>query len=120
MSADLEPDAAWEGSGLGFLYRQFFARPRPVPPSVNLRDKTVLVTGANGGLGREALRQLLQLQASRAIVAVRNRVKGEAAAVQLRREFPHAQIDVMLVIWSRTRPSGPLPANAGNWTGSTS
>ncbi|KAH8894707.1 putative short-chain dehydrogenase/reductase family protein [Thozetella sp. PMI_491] len=97
MSANLGHDAAWEGGGLAFLYRQLFVSPQPVPSSVNLVGKTVVVTGANTGLGLEAVRQFLQLKASRAILAVRSTAKGEAVASPLRKEFPNAQIDVMNV-----------------------
>ncbi|KAK9487188.1 hypothetical protein V1527DRAFT_460862 [Lipomyces starkeyi] len=49
------------------------------PPETNLKGKTVIVTGANTGLGFEASRQFLILGASRVILAVRNVSKGEAA-----------------------------------------
>ncbi|KAK9376360.1 uncharacterized protein V1513DRAFT_375935 [Lipomyces chichibuensis] len=49
------------------------------PPETNLKGKTVIVTGANTGLGLNASRQFLIFGASRVILAVRNVSKGEAA-----------------------------------------
>ncbi|KAK9491504.1 hypothetical protein V1508DRAFT_357824 [Lipomyces doorenjongii] len=49
------------------------------PPETNLKGKTVIVTGANTGLGFEASRQFLICGARRVILAVRNTSKGEAA-----------------------------------------
>ncbi|KAI1328627.1 NAD(P)-binding protein [Xylariaceae sp. FL0255] len=46
---------------------------------VDLTGKTVLVTGANGDLGLECSRQLLQLGLSKLILAVRDEVKGAFA-----------------------------------------
>ncbi len=97
MSSALQNQAAWETSSLGFLQRQLFSYPKPIPPSLSLAGQTALVTGANGGLGLEALRQLLRLGISRGILAVRSRAKGDAAAAQLGKEFPTAQVDVMIV-----------------------
>ena len=97
MSSSLQDQANWEAGTLGFLQRQLFRYPTPVPKSVDLRRQTGIVTGANVGLGFEALRQLLQLGLSRGILAVRNQGKGDAAANILRKEFPNAQIDVMIL-----------------------
>ncbi|PKS05338.1 hypothetical protein jhhlp_008712 [Lomentospora prolificans] len=48
-------------------------------PTPDLTGKTIIVTGANSGLGREASRHFARLNA-RVILACRNREKGEAAA----------------------------------------
>ncbi|RDL30819.1 uncharacterized protein BP5553_10164 [Venustampulla echinocandica] len=64
---------------LSYLYRQFFDHPPPIPLSTSLKGQTVLVTGANSGIGLEAARQCVRLDASLVILAVRSKDKGEAA-----------------------------------------
>ncbi|KAK9358515.1 hypothetical protein V1504DRAFT_435723 [Lipomyces starkeyi] len=71
------------------------------PPETNLKGKTVIVTGANTGLGFEASRQFLTLGASRVILAVRSASKGEVARQRLlsdltvKKNNPHAEVKVM-------------------------
>lgn len=48
-------------------------------PETKFTGKTVIVTGANSGLGLEAARHFVRLHASRVILAVRDTSKGEAA-----------------------------------------
>ncbi|KAF1842709.1 NAD(P)-binding protein [Cucurbitaria berberidis CBS 394.84] len=60
-----------------FLYSQLFVT--PPKPTVSHAGKTVIVTGANVGLGKEAARQFTQLGASTVILAVRSLEKGNAA-----------------------------------------
>ncbi|KAI3400375.1 hypothetical protein diail_3392 [Diaporthe ilicicola] len=95
MSMNLGKDARWESSFLGFLYRQFFYRPKPI--TADLSGQTAIITGANIGLGFETGRQLLGLGLSRLILAVRSQAKGDAAAVTLRNEHPSAKIEVWLL-----------------------
>lgn len=95
MSVHLEKDARWESSLLGFLYRQFFYRPKPI--KADLSGQTAIITGANIGLGFETGRQLLGLGLSRLILAVRSQSKGDAAAAKLRGEHPSAKIEVWLL-----------------------
>jgi len=54
----------------------------PVTP-VNLTSSTVLITGANAGLGLEAAREVLPSKPKRLILAVRNMEKGNAAKIEL-------------------------------------
>ncbi|XP_014555323.1 hypothetical protein COCVIDRAFT_102740 [Bipolaris victoriae FI3] len=61
-----------------FFYSQLFVT--PPPPTADLTGKTVLVTGSNTGLGKEASRHYVSLNASTVILAVRSIEKGEAAA----------------------------------------
>jgi NAD(P)-dependent dehydrogenase (short-subunit alcohol dehydrogenase family) len=56
---------------------QFVALPYP---SKKFTGQTVIVTGSNVGLGLEAARHLVRLDAAKVILAVRNVSKGEAAA----------------------------------------
>ncbi|KAL8994023.1 MAG: hypothetical protein Q9169_005902 [Polycauliona sp. 2 TL-2023] len=63
-----------------FLYRQLFTTPPPITPStVSLVGQTGIVTGSNTGLGYHASSQLLSLNLSRLILAVRDTAKGEKA-----------------------------------------
>ncbi|KAH6878551.1 hypothetical protein BKA58DRAFT_308294 [Alternaria rosae] len=60
-----------------FFYSQLFVT--PPKPTGDLTGKTVIVTGSNIGLGKEAARHFTQLNASTVILAVRSIEKGEAA-----------------------------------------
>ncbi|KAH7303311.1 putative short-chain dehydrogenase [Stachybotrys elegans] len=62
---------------MGFLYSQLFKR-LPYPEG-SFAGKTVVVTGSNIGLGKEAARHYARLGASNIILAVRNLEKGQAA-----------------------------------------
>lgn len=65
----------------GFLprlfYTQFFVTPQY--PTTGCTGKTIIVTGANTGLGKEAARHFTRLNAEKLIIACRNTEKGEAA-----------------------------------------
>ncbi|TKA49472.1 hypothetical protein B0A54_00138 [Friedmanniomyces endolithicus] len=60
-----------------FFYTQLFITPSA--PSTSCAGKTVIVTGANTGLGKEAARKFVQLGAEKVILGCRNAGKGEAA-----------------------------------------
>lgn len=62
---------------MGFLYSQFFIRPSY--PTRSFEGETVLITGANVGLGLEAARHIVRLGAAHVILGVRNVEAGEAA-----------------------------------------
>ncbi|OQD75992.1 hypothetical protein PENDEC_c005G03052 [Penicillium decumbens] len=66
---------------MGFLYSQFFVRPSY--PTRSFDGETVLVTGANVGLGLEAARHIVRLGAARVILGVRNVEAGEAAKEEI-------------------------------------
>ena len=61
----------------GLLYSQLFVTP-PVPTK-GFNSQTVIVTGSNTGLGLEAARHFVRLNAEKVILAVRSPEKGEAA-----------------------------------------
>ena len=62
-----------------FIDRQFINN-NPHNPTSSFAGKTVIVTGSNVGLGREACRKIVSLGASQVILACRNIEKGKAAA----------------------------------------
>nr|XP_023908628.1 short chain dehydrogenase sol3-like [Quercus suber] len=59
------------------FYNQFFRT--PVIPKTDCSGKTVIVTGANTGLGKEAVRHFVGLGAAKVIIACRSTSKGEDA-----------------------------------------
>ncbi|GAW13821.1 hypothetical protein ANO14919_032110 [Xylariales sp. No.14919] len=97
MSSQLESEAPFEASVLGFFYRQWMTHPKPMPAGTDLSSQAAIITGSNVGLGLEAGRQLLQLGLSHLILAVRSQTKGDKAADGLRKEFPGANISVWLL-----------------------
>ena len=60
-----------------FFYSQLFFHP-PLPTK-KLTGQTVIVTGSNVGLGLEAARHFVRLDANKVILAVRNLEKGQRA-----------------------------------------
>ncbi|KAI0860062.1 NAD(P)-binding protein [Xylaria cubensis] len=66
------------GEGLRqFIYSQLFITPKP--PSHSFAGQTIIVTGANSGLGLESARYYFKLGAAKLILGVRTPSKGEAA-----------------------------------------
>lgn len=61
-----------------FLWSQIFYTPKS-PPQDYFAGQTVIVTGANAGLGLEATRHFVRAGASTVIIACRTLSKGEAA-----------------------------------------
>lgn len=59
------------------LYDQLFTT--PALPTTDCTGRTIIVTGANTGLGKEAARHLVRLNAERVIITARTASKGEAA-----------------------------------------
>ncbi|KAF2654129.1 NAD(P)-binding protein [Lophiostoma macrostomum CBS 122681] len=94
MSAQLEKQASYEATFAHNFRKQVFSRVPAIPARTELAWKTVLVTGANVGLGFEAVRNFLRLRPKLVIMGVRSVEKGEAAAAVLRGEFPDPRIEV--------------------------
>jgi retinol dehydrogenase-12 len=74
---------------LVFLFRyllpsQFFRTP-PLP-TTSFEGQTLVVTGANAGIGYEVVKHLIRLNASKIILAVRSVARGEAAVERLVKE----------------------------------
>lgn len=66
---------------MGFLHSQLFKR---LPyPTGSFAGKTVVITGSNTGLGKEAARHYARLGASRLILAVRSLDRGDAAKLDI-------------------------------------
>jgi retinol dehydrogenase-12 len=63
------------------FYEQLFVT--PVYPTTDCTGRTIIVTGANTGLGKEAARHLVKLNAERVIITSRSASKGEAAAKEI-------------------------------------
>ncbi|EJD46980.1 NAD(P)-binding protein [Auricularia subglabra TFB-10046 SS5] len=55
----------------------------PALPTADFTGKTVIVTGSNVGIGREAARHFVRMNAARVIMAVRTPSKGEAAKAEI-------------------------------------
>ena len=64
-----------------FLYSQFFVTPQV--PTTDCTGKTVIITGANVGLGKEAARHFTRLNVKKLIIACRSIEKGEAAKADI-------------------------------------
>ncbi|KXL50276.1 hypothetical protein M433DRAFT_84226 [Acidomyces richmondensis BFW] len=60
-----------------FFYNQLFVT--PPYPSTDCSGKTIIVTGANTGLGKEAARHFVRLNADKVILGCRSLDKGTAA-----------------------------------------
>lgn len=76
-----------------FLYAQFFIT--PPAPTTDLTGKTLIVTGANTGLGKEIARHYVRLNAEKVIIACRSLEKGEAAKKDIEEQTGRkAAIDV--------------------------
>ncbi|OLN81869.1 Retinol dehydrogenase 14 [Colletotrichum chlorophyti] len=96
MSSSLQDDASFEATFKGFLRRQRVP-PSPLPAGLRLNGQSAIVTGSNVGIGLAASRQLLELGLSHLIMGVRSQAKGDAAASQLRMDFPDSQVSVWIL-----------------------
>lgn len=77
---------------LAFLFRQFFYTIPDAPP-VELHGKSVLLTGANSGVGF-CLALELASRGAKVLAAVRSVPKGEAAKQKILEQVPTAQVEV--------------------------
>ncbi|KAL9133436.1 MAG: hypothetical protein Q9175_005388 [Cornicularia normoerica] len=68
-------------SPISFMRSQFFSI--PPYPTKKYTGQTIIVTGSNAGLGLEASRHFVRLDAAKVILAVRNLEKGEAAKTSI-------------------------------------
>jgi NAD(P)-dependent dehydrogenase (short-subunit alcohol dehydrogenase family) len=79
-----------------WLRRQLLDRPCPVT-DVDLSGKTVIVTGANQGIGLEIADQLISLKLGKLIMGVRNEAEGRAAAEKLTAR--HSLVTSSIEVW---------------------
>ncbi|XP_055741532.1 retinol dehydrogenase 14-like [Salvelinus fontinalis] len=81
--------AAVVGGGILLIVRRMFPRKKAVEllryPADMMRGKTVIVTGANSGIGKAAAGELLKLQA-RVIMACRDQQMAEEAAQDIKKQ----------------------------------
>jgi NAD(P)-dependent dehydrogenase (short-subunit alcohol dehydrogenase family) len=70
-----------------FFHSQYFGT--PTYPTESFSGQTIIVTGANIGLGLEAARHFYRLNCERLILAVRTVSKGEAAKEDIVRSVKH-------------------------------
>ena len=82
------------GGFFGFLWNQWAFKPKPVATSKTLEGKTILITGANIGLGFETARELATHKPSRLILGVRDAEKGETAKELILKTSPEVEINV--------------------------
>ncbi len=87
------------GGGVLFIARRIFFRRKALKllsyPAGLMRGKTVIVTGANSGIGRATAAELLKLQA-RVIMACRDRQKAEEAAQDIKNQAGPNQGEVVI------------------------
>jgi retinol dehydrogenase 12 len=73
---------------------------------VDLRGRTVIVTGSNGGLGLEAAKRFYAMNPARLILAVRTISKGEDAKKTIleagKKEGPHGTVngETSIEVWA--------------------
>jgi short-subunit dehydrogenase len=72
---------------MSFFYSQFFRT--PPHPKGHFNFKTIIITGSNVGLGKEAARHYARMGAGKLILAGRSVEKGEAAKENIVRTMEH-------------------------------
>jgi NAD(P)-dependent dehydrogenase (short-subunit alcohol dehydrogenase family) len=80
-----------------FFYSQLFVTPRS--PRHSFAHQTIIVTGANAGLGLEAARHFYRLDCARLILAVRTAAKGQAAKEDIVASVQHRTDADAIDIW---------------------
>ncbi|XP_071763070.1 retinol dehydrogenase 14b [Centroberyx gerrardi] len=91
--------AAVVGGGVLLIMRRLFPRQKAVQllryPADMMRGKTVIVTGANSGIGKAVAGELLKLQA-RVIMACRDERSAEEAAQDIQKQAGPEQGEVVI------------------------
>ncbi|KAM6954758.1 retinol dehydrogenase 14b [Aplochiton taeniatus] len=91
--------AAVVGGGILFILRRLFPNKKHVQllqfPTDTMKGKTVIVTGANSGIGKALAGELLKLQA-RVIMACRDQHRAEEAAKEIKEQAGQDQGEVVI------------------------
>src|SRR2546428_117779 len=66
-----------------------------VQPMTAMKDKVVMITGANSGIGKAASLALAKMGAN-VVMVIRNKEKGEAARSEIIRESQNGSVDLLL------------------------
>lgn len=79
---------------MAFFYSQLFVKlPHPTGSYVG---KTIIITGSNTGLGKEAAKHYARMGASRLILAVRNLDKGHSALQDIQASVTRTKSDIQV------------------------
>ncbi len=82
-----------------YLHSQLTPLP-PLDPSLTFTNQTIIITGANTGLGLEAARHIARLGAARVILAVRSLTNGAAAAAPITSSLPSSDNGAAVIeVW---------------------
>jgi retinol dehydrogenase-12 len=68
-------------------------------PTKDFTGQTIIITGANTGLGFEAAKHFIRLQASKVILAVRNLEKGRLAKESILTTYPNTP-ETAIEVWA--------------------
>jgi retinol dehydrogenase-12 len=78
---------------LSFIYSQLFVTPEY--PDYDFTGQTIVLTGGNAGLGLEAARHLVRLNAARIIIGSRSVTRGEEAVRTIDTSQTNCKIEVL-------------------------
>jgi len=81
-----------------FLHSQLFRTPQF--PTQSFADQTVIITGANVGLGLEAARHFFRLNCAKLIIAVRTVSKGQTAKEDILQTVKHRTDVDAIEVWA--------------------
>ena len=76
-----------------------------------MKDKTVVVTGGNNGIGLETAAGLSKLGAH-VVITARNQAKGAAALADIKDRSPNGSVQPMLAAFASPPSTRDSPANS--------
>ncbi|KAK0641735.1 hypothetical protein B0T16DRAFT_380711 [Cercophora newfieldiana] len=80
-----------------FIYAQFIFH--PPKPTTSFQSKTIIITGANGGLGKETAKHLVSLEATKVILACRSISNGNKAKSEIESQLKSKCPPSVLEVW---------------------